>query len=808
MVKLSAIGGKLNIVSNETLTTNSKNAYEIEIEFNSVWDSLTKYAVFYQVKGQSIYTEVASNNTVLIPTRILKYELPLYVGFVGEDSDKNVVWTTNNVKLKVEEGANLYSASEMPDFDEDSDYVKTVDTKIKYIRLSASNEFEYSIDGTTWIVLKQGSEPTPTPTPAEISLSINNKQVEQSGSGEYNIETETDYIDYALKSGSNKLTLSTLVIDKLSEIDTLSDDVTEISTDLTNTNNKLKIAVVNGISIYNNGDGLYLRLTKTNIESGSGTIEDVAVNLADATKAGLMSIADYKSLQALVSKVARLEGTQQRLLYTDKDSPTTSDINDFVVGLGYSSPFANIAVVVKSTSHIWHYYLNNVGWVDDGLDVVETFTNEIAGLIKGAVLDGKVYAETDGTGSVYGWDKLKERIATLENADYLTNDDLNNYYTKEEVNALISESETKTLTDLDLSYGEQSITYDSTDGIIIQGSGQQKFSDQSTNEINVDLEIPITVQGDELSADVTDNGKKLVISGIETVTLSVPTSATSGTISDSDYAKLTAKNANILIINNELYRLEDKGHDQGFLTYSHIGITGTTQYIKTFTITINTKAWTLLSTPVFDFACVNITIPETATNGTLTDTQFNTLIANDQNVLCINGTEFYRLADKGHTQGIYTYTHDGFNEQGVNKYLNLTIATKSFTITTSPIGGSDVQYGTGLSFDGVTKTLTAEPAINEAKGLTSTLSIAVADWVASTEYSGYGFVATATLSSLSTNDSVFFTPKTFADKQAAEQASIMAFPLSTDSTKVKFYVKAKPSVAITFNYHIVWGRSQ
>lgn len=788
MVKLSAIGGKLNIVSNKTLTTNSVNAYEIQVEFNSVWADLTKYAVFYQVKGQSIYTEVGDSNTVLIPARMLKAELPLYVGFVGENSDKSLVQTTNNVKLKVEEGANISKARIMPEDDND-DYVKTVETKIKYIRINASNEFEYSIDGNTWIVLKTGGEPTPTPTPTPtaLSLSINDTKIVQDSSGNYNIATEKDYIDYTLKGSSNKLTLSPLVTEKLGEVDTLADDVTELASDISSLENKFKITVVNGISIYNNGDSLYLRLVKQNIDSGTQGVEDVAVNLADATKAGLMSTADYKSLQELVSKVARLEGTQQRLLYTNKENPIATEINAFVVGLGYTSPFANIAVVVKATNHIWHYYSNSIGWIDDGLDSVETFTNDIAGLIKGIAMDGKVYAETDGTGSVYGWAALVERVTALENAT--------------------PQGDTKTLTDLDLAYGEQTVAYDSTDGLTITGKGRETFSNGTHNDINVDLEIPLFVQGDELSIDVDESNKRLVVKGIETVELTTPPEATNGTLTDSNYAKLTAKNSNILILNKELYRLDDKGHEEGFLTYSHIGVTGTTQYVKTFTITISTKAWTLIVRAIKDYACVDLNIPEQATSGSLSSEQFTILTADDRNLLCINGTEYYHLSDKGHTQGIYTYTHDGFNEQGVNKYFNLTIATKAFTITTSPIsGGSDVQYGKGLSYNATTKTLTAEPAITEARGINSSLSIAVANWTASTTYSDYLFEVTATIDSLTANDSIFFTPKAFTDKQAVEQASLMAFP--SDSNKVKFYVKAKPSVAISFNYHIAWGRSQ
>ena len=63
------------------------------------------------------------------------------------------------------------------------------------------------------------------------------------------------------------------------------------------------------------------------------------------------------------------------------------------------------------------YSLYSVGfgvkWQDDGQDTVSQFTNDVAGIIKGSNIDGKVYAEDDGTGSVKGWDELKNLVQTL-----------------------------------------------------------------------------------------------------------------------------------------------------------------------------------------------------------------------------------------------------------------------------------------------------------------------------------------------------------------------------------------------------------
>lgn len=78
---------------------------------------------------------------------------------------------------------------------------------------------------------------------------------------------------------------------------------------------------------------------------------------------------------------------------------------------------------------------------------------------------------------------------------------------------------------------------------------------------------------------------------------------------------------------------------------------------------------------------VSLTLPEAAIAGTITDSQLETLQKSDSAYIIINGKELYYLADKNNVNGILTYTHSGYNEEGIQKYLNLTTATKAFTIT-------------------------------------------------------------------------------------------------------------------------------
>lgn len=159
------------------------------------------------------------------------------------------------------------------------------------------------------------------------------------------------------------------------------------------------------------GDTFNLVKTSKNLQTLIDTQQYLHLSLANDVQSGLMSTADYRSIRDLQARVGQLEHKTTRLLYSDKLYPTAEEINTFVTGLGYSAPFDGVAVIIDGTNHIWHYYENDsIGWKDDGLDVVSQFTNEIAGIIKGSATDGKIYAETDGTGSVYGWDDLKTSV--------------------------------------------------------------------------------------------------------------------------------------------------------------------------------------------------------------------------------------------------------------------------------------------------------------------------------------------------------------------------------------------------------------
>ena len=86
----------------------------------------------------------------------------------------------------------------------------------------------------------------------------------------------------------------------------------------------------------------------------------------------------------------------------------------------------------------------------------------------------------------------------------------------------------------------------------------------------------------------------------EKVSFVFPKNAANGNITNEQLAKLQASDLNYIEMVNdkELYYLNDPGHEEGFLTYSHVGIENSKATIKTLTITVSAKSFVIVTTVV------------------------------------------------------------------------------------------------------------------------------------------------------------------------------------------------------------------
>ena len=116
------------------------------------------------------------------------------------------------------------------------------------------------------------------------------------------------------------------------------------------------------------------------------------------------------------------------------------------------------------------------------------------------------------------------------------------------------------------------------------------------NQLNVDL-YPKT-SADQVES--LDARIKALSTHIYKVPIDLPKGATNGNITQSQLDILQASNLNYIEMVNdkELYYLNDNGHTDGYLTYSHVGIENSKATIKTLTITVSAKSFVIITTVV------------------------------------------------------------------------------------------------------------------------------------------------------------------------------------------------------------------
>lgn len=165
--------------------------------------------------------------------------------------------------------------------------------------------------------------------------------------------------------------------------------------------------------------------------------------------------------------------------------------------------------------------------------------------------------------------------------------------------------------------------------------------------------------------------------GGEAVTPSTATpTATSGTFTSTEWAKLQANNNNYILFNNEIYRLADKAHSgtTGIWSYTHTGWDGTAIMDKSINVTVSTGAWTL----VVGQASGGVQFVELTAGQTLTSEQLDILQANKSNQIAYtDGSKVYYFKMAVDLRdGEYLY--ESFNDSTVTLRVNIIKGTATF----------------------------------------------------------------------------------------------------------------------------------
>ena len=158
------------------------------------------------------------------------------------------------------------------------------------------------------------------------------------------------------------------------------------------------------------------------------------------------------------------------------------------------------------------------------------------------------------------------------------------------------------LSNVDLTFGNVTITYNSSNGLIINSTARFTYPG-ANHDATMKLNIPI-IPSRGISFEKTAAQQVLIKANMPMITIT-PDTATSGTLNAGQMATLYPKEA-VILLNGEYYYLNDKEHDPEYLVYSHVGLEdGTTPKIKNIRIAKSTHEWTLIETNVHDVTALS-----------------------------------------------------------------------------------------------------------------------------------------------------------------------------------------------------------
>lgn len=157
-----------------------------------------------------------------------------------------------------------------------------------------------------------------------------------------------------------------------------------------------------------------LDAAKVNLSSGATSSKSIPLPVASSSQAGVMNSATFNAVENNTNDInALLNGSVA--VNGLPANPTQNDLTTaWQTATGLTNLVNRAQIYDASNSKIWTYYTNTTSWYDSpagGQVSINTFTNSSEGVIKGSTNVGQVFAESDGTGSVNGWDALSSAVA-------------------------------------------------------------------------------------------------------------------------------------------------------------------------------------------------------------------------------------------------------------------------------------------------------------------------------------------------------------------------------------------------------------
>ena len=208
----------------------------------------------------------------------------------------------------------------------------------------------------------------------------------------------------------------------------------------------------------------------------------------------------------------------------------------------------------------------------------------------------------------------------------------------------------------------------------------------------------------------------------------------SGTLDDSQYALVTTYD-NLIIqrVGVDFKRCGYPSNGQGnyiFITPYYAATNGSEEF-DAYVITIKQdKTWefklkNFLQVSEQTYAPVVTITPDTATNGTLSEDDFANVTENDDTIIKLNN-ELYRKADDGHTVGMVSYVHTGWNGTAIqDKSINITTSTKAWAL----VVGKNKYYRHYIQLTAESKTLYYDFSSTQKEAYTASTLPAMPDTI-------------------------------------------------------------------------------
>lgn len=344
--------------------------------------------------------------------------------------------------------AYLYSSDGVPTYISfDTGGVLTVETLPEpsqatrgFLYVTETGSMYVTLDGENWITLSTGASPEfdslsnrPKYAGVEMTSDTDIPSVEQLRADMESLfateretrETADDALSTAIEDEAQaRATADTTLQGNIdAEVDARSNADTALSQSINAIDTAINKTVMTDLAVNSNASTSVVQLdaTKTNIKTSSTTTNNIPLPVASATQAGVMNSATFNAIAQNTQDIANIKGEVVAISNLPAN-PTQQELTTAWLNTSGEPALINGAGIYDVTNaKRWTYYSNDTTWHSldaSGSVTVNTWTNSAAGIVKGSTAIGQIFAESDGTGSVNGWDTLSAQVS--DNTSKLT----------------------------------------------------------------------------------------------------------------------------------------------------------------------------------------------------------------------------------------------------------------------------------------------------------------------------------------------------------------------------------------------------